>query len=684
MTLAEIAENLSSSDSEQRRVATIALAQAGDAPERLVPLLLQSLADENWRVREEAVRVVGHLSHKISLYGELLAALQQGDNVGLRNAAIASFGVIGVRCLGFLEDGLRTSEQGVRKFIIEALAVAGRRQAAPLLVTILESPDPNLVAAAIDALAVVGGPEAETALRGRLQCADPFQRMAAVDALNRLDARLPWSELAALSGDRLVWRVVVPAMGRSGAVEAVEPLLRALGERSARLLADLIAALGRLCSDVPQVLERVETHMQSTELDLRERIAAFFDNGDLRVRQGACALLLGAREVAVVDGLLGLVRDEHLAEVLLDMAARWGRELVELLLDRQARIGSPDRGLALWLAAQLAERLGTRQSDQPTGRLLTELRRALHGDELELRLAAVRSMGPFAGAQDAATLVQLAIGADWDMADACGPVLTQLSLREPDALRAALEQVDLNLCELDLIAELVARLDRGRAFDRLHGALLAEDPGVRCAALAGLGILGGEGAARLIGTALEDQSLVVQLRAAAALGSVCDDEGGHNGTEYLLAALQRDDADVRAAAALSLGEIGGGQAIEALRYRLDNDVSVVQVAAIRALRRLHAPSIQDVLVRVLGNDDTEVVKHALEALHGVDPKLARPHVEAAMCHERWDVRQLSASLLGLYVDELALATLRRALVTELDDLVRTAIEESLLAIRKAT
>src|SRR4051812_16472606 len=54
--------------------------------------LLRALGDGDWRVRKQAIEVARWLAPSAELLSGLLVALEPGDNVGLRNAAVEALG----------------------------------------------------------------------------------------------------------------------------------------------------------------------------------------------------------------------------------------------------------------------------------------------------------------------------------------------------------------------------------------------------------------------------------------------------------------------------------------------------------------------------------------------------------------------------------------------------------------
>lgn len=679
----KVTDVLAPEAAEIRRMAVIALGMSEDADVSI--RLVEGLGDPSWRVREEAVRVGALVAERLDMFPALIDAICQGDNIGLRNASIAVMGAAGDVAQRALETALGEVDQGAKKFIIEAVAVAGGDRAAGILAAELASEDSNIIAAVIDALGVAGGTAAEHALLDVLARDEPFQRMAALDALNRLQAPVPWGLLFPLLDDRLVWRVAIKALGRCDTRAAVPHLLSALEDSSESVVSDATRALDELCAAVPEARDQVAEYMQQCERRLCRSLAGLAEHSELLVRQGAVLLLALARDPVAIDGLLGLMREEVLPPSQMDAAVRWGGEAVELLLDRQARVAATERGLALQLAAELCERhvdAGRLSAGGPTwGRLLAEIRRALFGQDTEHRVAAASVMAPFADRTDAEALVTAAVGTDLDLSDACAPALLHLSHREPDAVRHALAQIDLATCAQDYVAELVAQLDGVRALGRLHGAMLGDDPAARAAAISGLALVGGQEAAQWVAVALHDENLFVQLRAASALGLLASREGDVHGVQPLLDSIQNASPSLQSAVARALGVAGDAVAVAPLRKLLSIQDASVQVEALSSLCSLGAPDSAALLIGALIHRDAEVVKQALELLFGVSPEEARPHLEAALSSERWDIRQVAVRLLGGYVD--ATQQLRQALATETDELVRGDIEIALQRNRTA-
>lgn len=681
MTPAQLRSSLGDADAEVRRRTVLLLEESG--AEEAGELVLIALGDGDWRVRKEAVRVATVLAPKLSLLNDLVAAIVQGDNVGLRNAALDVLGKLGASASHALRRALTRSPAHGRKFVVEALGDTGDPAVVSDLASAAQDADPNVAAAAIDALARVGGPEAERALRGRLAANDPFQRMAALDGLDRLAAVVPWEELAPLLADRLVRRVALRVLGRTGSVEAVEPLVEALSDPSAHAVASAATSLGRLYGASDAAASEVAVRMGALGAQARASLCELLPASDLEARQAAATLLLLARDADGLPGIVQLATEGSLPPEAAQALRRWGHEAVPALLRAHATIVGASRGTALELASDLAAAhlIGGEQIDPELAReVRATVRAAVSDPTAAVRAAAVRSLTWWAEGEDAEGLVVMAGSPDEELARAAGAALDALARRARETVRASLRPVALEGTAGAALTGVVARLADDDAFERLQTALSADDPGTRRAAIEGLAELGGARAGEHIALALADEDVDVQTAAARALGRIRDDDGRPAGAEHLLLALSSESPAVCAAAARALGQAGEGRAIEPLRELVRAGSPGVAVAAMEALRALRDPTFGDLLVEALGHTDEEVVKQALHALSESAGERMVSRLTVGLSHEAWDVRRLAAVLLGQCEEDAAAQALAARLGVEGDDLVRAAIEESLRRI----
>ena len=674
MTEIEISEALAHKDAEVRRRAVTDILDAQG--EGLGDLLMRALGDEDWRVRKQAVLVGRQCASELDVLKSLVGAITQGNNVGLRNSALELLGELGGEVVDALVEALPKVSEGERKFVVEALAACGEPRVVDVLLEVAESGDPLLEAAAMDAMAAMGGPAAERLLRTKLNTREGYLRMAALDGLNRLRAVLPWSDLQPLLQDKLAFRLAVQALGRCGSSEAVEPLLRALGDRSSRLAADAVVALHHLQRSGADLGQLVDDQVRELAEPQRQRLRELCEHAELEPRQAACHLLVLSRDGSAFGAVSALVAEDALAtETLLGLAV-WGQDAVEGFLALATRAKPPYGAAALHVGGELAVKLA---EQGPLGeleeRIRRQLRALLSADDPDLRLAAVHCLGPWAQAADAKRLVALMVAAEGELLSASGQALAGLAAREPSSVNEALDGVPLDGPAGPVVARMVAQLGGDHAFSRLHGALLASEPTTRAAAIESLSQLGGARAVELIALSLTDESPEVQLSAAHALGTINDSEGRDLAVESLRLALRGNSAGVQAASARALGRAQDGNAIPLLRELARTGAAEAQVGALEALRVLGDEGIDELLLDALSNTDTEVVKQGLVGLHDRAGQAAA--IEGCLSHAAWDVRELAARLLGDARSVSSAPVLRERLELEQDDLVVEAVKEAL-------
>lgn len=681
MTPAQLERALRDPDPEVRRLAVIALETSG--AEATGELAVLALGDEDWRVRKEAVRVATALALRLSLLPDLVAAITQGENVGLRNAALEVLGNLGNEATPALTRAIdRVPAHGL-KFVVEALGDTGDPAAVAELARMSEDADPNVAAAAIDALARIGGKEAERALRARLRTTDPFQRTAALDGLDRLSAVVPWEEIAPLLGDRIVRRVALRVLGRTDRPEAVPPLLAALDEPSLHVVASAAVALGRLCEGSAAAAAEVRSRALSIGEGSRAGLRRLLDEGDQQARQASAILLLLARDADAIAGIAKLAAEGTLPQGAGEVLRAWGAEVVAPLLAAHRIMVGAARAITLELAADLAAEPIV-QGRQPDPALAADVRKAVRAalDDTDLVVvrAAVRSMTWWAEPRDAQRLVELARTADEEVSRAAGAVLESLSDQQREVVRESLRPVALEGSAGAALTAVIAHLGDEDTMERLQVALADDDPRTRRAAVEGLAEIGGARAAEHVALALADENVDVQTAAARALGRIRDEDGRPLGAEHLLLALSSESPAVCAAAARALGESGEGRAVEPLRELVRAGEPGVAVAAMEGLRALFDPTLGDLLVEALGHADEEVVKQALLAIHEAGGERAGTRLAVALSHPAWDVRRLAAELLGDVGGDEARRALEERRDQEPDDLVRLAIGHALGAI----
>jgi len=153
------------------------------------------------------------------------------------------------------------------------------------------------------------------------------------------------------------------------------------------------------------------------------------------------------------------------------------------------------------------------------------------------------------------------------------------------------------------------RLDDGSVVPRLLSAFGDDDPTVVWNAAVALSLFGRNEAVPILYQGLEATGFQ-QWEAVNALGRVWDE-----GTAYRLAAvLAEGDEDVRKEAVLSLGHIGGDEAVSAILRALQSDPSPeVRWRAAMMIGRIGGPELVPTLRALAGSEEDPLVIDQIEA-----------------------------------------------------------------------
>jgi HEAT repeat protein len=673
MSALEIQLALDSADVEVRRDAVLAAGAAHDAA--LSGLLLRSLGDADWRVREEAIRVVCEIAIEFDLLKPLIEGLCQGTNVGLRNAARDVLRRLGGSAARSLVAALTEVEHNDRKFIVEALACGGTDEAIDTLIESVHGKDPVIAVAAMDGLAQLGGPRVEAALREKLRAGDTFERAAALDALEHLSAAVQYDELAPLLADRVLRRVALDALGRSGDVRAVPHLLSALGDRSTHVTSRALLGLYRLQSQNPDARRLLIDEFSRRSLAVAT-LKTLIDDEDRALAQAAATLLARARDPDAVRLCVELVARDVAPNQLAAAFDEWPELALRDVL-RMARSTAGWRAPALELACEIADRANA--IVEVVAQLRAALREAFVDHDPAVAVAVLRGLGRFGEAVDAAALLAQTRDADVDVAVAAGNAMRELAFREPSAVRKALANVTPQGPAGLAVAELLVDLGVRDALDRLRQALLSDEPSTRVYAIAGLSRLGGEAAAELVALALSDQSAEVQVAAIEALSVM---RGASAQSSEALLRFESSDADVLCVFARALSSLPDPQAVVRLYGLARSGPREARVAALQSLAALGDSELEVLLFEASSDPDAEVAKEAISELGGAGGPQAPAYIARALRHAAPDVRRLAAAWLARIGDRASVDALFECLQDESDPLVRNVVVEALEALRE--
>jgi len=519
--LEEIRERLRSDNAEERRRAIC------DLPGGWVPgaldVLVSALADENWRVRKEAVGRVAGWPDADGAVAALVAVLRDEDDVGWRNAVVEALSRIGKPAVGALLSEL-DSAGGQHKFVVDILGAIGDESAVERLVALLSDPDANLRMAAAEALRDIGSASAQTALRSCLSSEDIQLRLAAVDGLAELSAAVPLAEIVP-NLDRVILRKAsLRLLGWSRDRRALDPLVEALIDTRRPMRVTAIVAAANLLEHLKARDEEAPRVACVLSEEALANVRAELSTPSVEARRGAAALLGCAQDAESVPRLAALLDDPDVGRVCAEAIAAIGSAATDGMV-AAARAAEGEGRIAIFDLVGSA-RFGGAAVEE----VLVE---AVDDDDEEVAATAARTLGEVAGASNLA------------------PVLS--------ALRAALER--LGAAEVaSAAATAVGRLgSRGLAPDArrwLEQSIDAGEAEVRAASALALAALKDPGVVETLAAHLTDEDAYARLAAIRALATT-----GETGRTILSRRVTSEtDAEMVDAIRKALDEEGGGGA----------------------------------------------------------------------------------------------------------------------------
>jgi HEAT repeat protein len=638
------------------------LALEGDGPTRY---LLRALGDSDWRVRKQAIEVVRSLAPAPELLRCLILALEPGDNVGLRNAAVEALGAFSEHAVQALAEKTPSLDADGKKLVAEALARTLHPSALDALRPLLIDDDSNVRAAALDAIATVGTSFA----------AEAFVRLSALDGINRLGSLLPWPIIEGMLHDPVLERSALAAAGRSAHPEALPALLAALERARGGGVAVVLSALVEYARTSAQNPLLVRAQPPSAAVAARLLSLATVENDDLSSRKAAL----------IVSGALGIeaiapIAAEALSDVRLlaeadESLSLLGPRAVPALLGRAAKADPDTRAACIEIVTGLSD---ASAAPMAVARILSWME---SGPPVVVRagLGAITLLG------DSSCFATVSAWlANEEAQSAAETALAALAQRYPDAARALARAAQAEGAQAHAAAViqtvLPAPIRDSVADDVAYLSLLLSNSAkaVRRAALAGLGNAGSELGAHAAAFALTDEEPDVRYAAVLALSRLRSADGVLSGLGKLLELVEKSDDEELVAAALgALAEAGDARVLTVLRPLVRNASPMVAVAAIEALARVPDARRVEALIEGLSHTESEVVKASMLALgDSIDPRVLA-HFGACLDHDAWDVRRLSADMLGRVGGESASLLLRARQATEDNPLVQEAINRAL-------
>jgi HEAT repeat protein len=651
-------------DAEERRLRVRDLGGAIDAK-----MFVDALGDDDWRVRREAVMLSPRLVGRAEYVDALLVALNEKENISLRNAVVEALSLLGKDARRRVVAICASLDADARKLAVEVLASAPDAEEVDALVRLLDDEDPNVRVAAIEALgnAYFAGEYAARAAAAALakvleRKTSPDVQIALLQSLRTLGAPLVAPLLA-----RLVEEPLVSAFAVRAATGTDDPATLALLVAQLRptsvLLDDATAALGQTLE--PRLRGRSDKArpiIDEAAADVLRRIALQGPSRSLELR--CYALLLLALRAEGTDVALSLLADEQAFERVL-LALRC--------------IGAPAlRALALALDGDLGPSalaaLAALESDVDEGaaRAVAAFMQRAEGEAL------MRALGILTSASSRGVDVGLPLQAIRPLVASADPFVARL------AAMLLASRVELGLLRQEDLGDVASPRERAAAelgevrggkgtegADARLGELVGnDDPLVRELAVRALGALAQGAGVEALAFALADEERAVATSAIEALA-----EAGATETLVELA-TQSHDPQHRQVALRVLGRRAPESLAHSARALVDDPDPRIVCAAVDAFAPIVALA-RDAIYRALDRPEPECIGRALRVLSGDGDVRTVANVGRLLESGDLTVRRMAAEVLATARSEHARALLRSRLEREEEPSARRALLTSL-------
>lgn len=636
-------KRLCDENAEVRRRAAMELNSLSE--KEATPFILRALGDPDWRVRKEAAAAATRFAAYPPLVNELIQAVREEDNIGLKNAAQEALSNAGEKVEDQVAQLLRSTDPESRKVAVDIIGFLKSRHAVSLLSSALEDENLNVRIAAAEMLGEQNDKGAEGPLTACLKFPHTLLRLTALQSLRNLDLTIEWKYLEPLLTDPILRQEMLLALGRSGAVEAVPEVIKYLEEEPSACL-----ALEQLHDRSLLSAEAVEKSLSSQTAVCRHTLTVWSRSEDPEISRAAVRCILWSRNIEDVPHIVTMARNSPFYSFLVDGLIDWGEPARDALMAL----------LSVETEHRLASVIGllSRLLDDETGRNTAPIfARHLSSPHSAVTTAAASAVARFGDASVIPELLQPAGYDDARIRGAAGSALLEIGLRHPAEVRKAVSAVPLEGLVGVQICRVLENVGTKDDLPRLFAALNAEDTALRRAALKASAKVGKKQALPQICAALHDPDLMVQTAAADAAALI-----GQSAGDIIVSALDTAEGPFAAALVRALGKVGHPNAEEILGAMCRKSADLV-LCAVEAAVCLGIP-LTAMRQRLLHHSDEEVVKAALNAF---GKNIPWTELADLLAHESWDLRLCAAEALGPRMEEPGVRDVLRARLPQEDN-----------------
>ena len=647
-------DSLKNNDPEVRRQALKDLQSRSEKP-NIVPVLIKSLGDENWRVRNTAVEMLLDIRDE-NIIKQLINTLYQ-ENANARNSSIEALIELGSEAIDYLINEFKYANADVRKFIIDILGRTGELKASPLLLEALEDSDENVKAAVVEHLSSLSkNISVINILTALLKSEDVWIAFHAADALGRIrDVRAEDALLAVLPRKELR-KPVINALGKiagEGPIPSLVPFLedesRAVREEAVKALAEIFH--GGISAEI--VVNNLQNTFGKRASDL---LMPHIRCNVEEVRISAQILLGLIMEKSILSSLLELSEEEKYSESAIRVLAFMGKLEPELLLP----FFKADHPYHRRVICEAAGNVGSDVFFRPLVECLKDEDGHVRGDAA---LALSKMNKPEAIDYIKPLLLDEYENTQEEAVHSLSKFKQKLNV---DEIIKGLS--DNNPALRKNSVKLLGLLREGDSIEAVGVALKDSDMKVRRTAVEALSAIGGSRAVKFLLLALTDEAAEICHIAALEIGKLRAEEG----TDPLIVLLRDGNVWIRTAAAEALGNIGSKKAVEPLIQLLSDESVLLKTSVIEALSNFREEKVKTALLQLLHDEDSEIRSAAVESLVFFDGILQ--DIVPLLKDREWIVRKKVVDVLGSFFKEESFAYLKDVAETDKDSQVKNTAE----------
>jgi HEAT repeat protein len=621
----------------------------------MIPMLIKSLGDENWRVRKTAVEMLINLRDE-TVIKELIKALYL-KNTHVKNASFEILIEFGQNSTNLLINEYKHANVQVKKFIIDILGRTRDMKAFPLLLEALEDEDENIKAAAIEHLSNIRHNETVlNALIKVLKGEDVWGAYHAAIALGRIRDKKSVDALTSVISRKDIKKPVIRTLAQIADTHALSFLIPLLRDESNAIREEVVKALGEFLRNRVSgkiIIESLQFHIGE---ETRNTIYPYAESRNDEVRTSAFLLLGLLNDMDVIAPLLELSQREAMNKQATEVLVFLGKSMPESLIPYFETEDINQKRIVCEIAARVGSDI-----------LFKPLVACLADKDGHVRGNAALALSNLDNPQAVDYIMPLMLDEYENIQE---EAITALSrLKKWINLDTVIQGLsDENPTLKRNTALLLGLLGEERAVEALEITLKDNGVRVRKAAVEALAAIGGYDAVALLIKTLTDETPEICRLAALSLGKLRNKEA----VEPLIVLLGDNNPLVKATAAEALGQIGSKTAVEPLLGLLSDDSGFVQTTVIEALGNFADERVKNALVSLLKHEDAEIRSAAIESLIIFDDIV---HFIIPLLKDKdWFVRKKVVDVLGRSFRKESYTFLKEVVQSDEDFQVREAAE----------